>query len=192
MTSDSSRLANTAIVVALALCGCQSTAQVTKSPESPGSSAPAAPKATPEMPSPSTSMQPMMGGWHHHSPYGQLYSQGKAVTLEGEIVKTTPIMPLPHMMQGIQLILKTREGEKAIHLGPAWFIEQQEFTLSPGEKIKVEGRTVDVAGQKVVIANSLQKGSESLVLRDATGFPFWAGGRMMYQHKGRSKTPSRP
>ena len=37
----------------------------------------------------------MMGGWHHYSPYGQLYFQGKEITLEGEILRIGRVTPMP-------------------------------------------------------------------------------------------------
>jgi hypothetical protein len=181
MTGVWTQLTKTLPLIALATWGCQSTAQVGQQPQTPKSGKTAEKSATPQAPASSASetQWPMMGGWHHHSPYGQLYFQGKSVTVEGEITRTATLAPFPHMTQGIQIVLKTREGEKNIHLGPAWYINQQEFTLNSGEKIKVEGRSVVIAGQSVVMANSVQKGSERLVLRDENGFPYWAGKRMM-------------
>jgi len=189
MTAAPKRLTTATLFVATALGGCQSTAQAEKNAQQPEAAKPIAVTPTP-MPEPAQGMRPMMGGWHHRSPYGQLYLAGKAVVVEGEILKTTTTVPMPQMAQGIQVILKTRDGEKTIHLGPSWFIDPQEFTLTPGDKLKVEGRAVTLGQETIIMAQRIQKGSQSLVLRDESGFPFWAGGRMMMeQHKSKARPP---
>ena len=132
----------------------------------------------------------MMGGWHHYSPYGQLYFQGKEITLEGEILRIGPVTPMPQMMQGIELQLKTEKGQTAIHLGPSWYIEQQDLTLKIGDKVKVSGRSIGAGTETIVLAAQVQKGAEILTLRDKEGFPYWAGMRMRAMPpQGRGSAP---
>lgn len=133
---------------------------------------------------------PMMGGWHHDSPYGQLYFRGKEIIIEGEILRIGPVTPLPQMMQGIELQLKTEKGQTAIHLGPSWYIEQQDLTLKSGDKVKVSGRSIGAGAEPIVLAAKVQKGEEILTLRDKEGVPYWAGMRMRAMpQQGRRSSP---
>jgi hypothetical protein len=166
--------------------GCASTPRKTDVAETTPA---AAEKITP-MRKTAGAMMPMMGGWHHYSPYGQLYFQGKEITLEGEILRIGPVTPMPQMMQGIELQLKTEQGQTAIHLGPSWYIEQQDLTLKIGDKVKVSGRSIGVGTETIVLAAQVQKGAEILTLRDKEGFPYWAGMRMRAMPpQGRGSAP---
>lgn len=133
-----------------------------------------------------------MGGWHPSSPYGQLYFQGKQTSLSGEISRIEPVVPRPSMMQGIQIALKTSDGNKIIHLGPSWYLEQQDFQLKIGDKVSVRGRLIDAEGSSFTIAENIQKGGETLLLRDESGFPLWAGVRMRGMPAPDFKTDKKP
>lgn len=132
-----------------------------------------------------------MGGWHPSSAYGQLYFQGKPITLAGNVIEVGPLIPRQGMMQGLQLRLKTNEGEKIIHLGPSWYIQQQEFALKTGDKVNVEGRMVGEGKDSSIFAAKIQHNEDTLILRDDQGFPFWSGvrarGRMGPVDKGERK-----
>lgn len=178
-----------AVVLALAstMNGCRSTSTAAE-PVADSKAAAASPTPTVQAPVIGTSPAPMMGmmgGWHYASPYGQLYFQGKPIVFDGEIRKTAPTLPLPNMSQGVQIIVASSTGERIVHLGPAWYINAQEFVLNPGQKVKISGRTVTIAGQSIVMAEKIQSGSETLQLRDNQGFPLWAGHRSQ-MHMGPS------
>lgn len=171
--------------------GCASTPRKTDVAEI----TPAAAERITPMRKPGGAMMPMMGGsmmggWHHYSPYGQLYFQGKEITLEGEILRIGPVTPMPQMMQGIELQLKTEKGQTAIHLGPSWYIEQQDLTLKIGDKVKVSGRSIGAGAETIILAAQVQKGEEILTLRDKEGLPYWAGMRMRAMPpQGRRSSP---
>ena len=80
-------------------------------------------------------------------------------------------------MQGIEIRLKTNEGEKTIHLGPTWYLEQQDFQLKMGDKVIVHARWIADGQNSFAVAEKIQKGDETLQLRDENGFPLWAGSR---------------
>ena len=85
------------------------------------------------------------------------------------------------MGPGIHLELKT-EGEPNVdvHLGPAWFIENQDTKILAGDRIQVKGSRTKIEGKPVLIASELRKNEDVLTLRDADGRPVWAGWRRSY------------
>jgi hypothetical protein len=64
-----------------------------------------------------------------------------------------------------------------VHLGPVWYIENQAVKIAPKDKTEVKGSGVMFEGKPALVAAELWKGNEVLTLRDANGFPIWAGWR---------------
>lgn len=83
-------------------------------------------------------------------------------TIEGTVVQVT------------ELVIETVDGQQVqIGLGPSAYREGQGFVLEVGEQVRVSGHWEDgefKAGQVVKVASG-----ESIVLRDESGRPLWAG-----------------
>jgi hypothetical protein len=123
---------------------------------------------------------PMMrgGDWGMHSQYGRMFNPKTVETVSGEVMKKDKIMPMRGMSYGIHLTLKTDKGDVSVHLGPAWYINEQEPAIKVGDKVEVKGSKVTFQGSPVIIAQEVRKGGEVLKLRDDSGIPMWAGRRM--------------
>jgi hypothetical protein len=78
--------------------------------------------------------------------------------------------------KGVHLVLKTAEGEIPVHLGPDVWVDQQSVKLAKGDEITVKGSRITIEGKPAIIPQTVTKGGSTLVLRDATGTPAWAGG----------------
>jgi len=63
-------------------------------------------------------------------------------------------------MVGVYLNLKSETETYDVRLGPAWFLDQNEFQFAKGDHITVVGATLTTATRKpqVVIACDMQKG----------------------------------
>ena len=118
-----------------------------------------------------------MGGWGMGGKYGRMYNPQTVETVSGEVVKVNKIKPMKGMSYGIHLVLKTDSGEVPVHLGPAWYINNQDVSIKEGDKVDVKGSRVDFHGKPTIIAAEVQKGDEVLKLRDDSGYPAWAGWR---------------
>lgn len=117
------------------------------------------------------------GGWGPESAYGRMFDVKTVQTLTGEIVKIERITPKKGMQQGVHLQLKTDTETLSVHLGPAWYIDNQELQLVKGEKIEVKGSRVSIEEKSTIIAAEVRRGDDVLKLRDETGRPFWAAWR---------------
>ena len=80
---------------------------------------------------------------------------------------------------GTHLTLKTKSGAFDVHLGPSAYIAKEGFKFAKGDQIEVTGSKVKYQGHDAIIAREVKMGGKTLTLRDAQGFPAWAGGRRM-------------
>lgn len=81
------------------------------------------------------------------------------------------------MNYGVHLLLKTSGVTLSVHLGPAWYIENQDVKIEPRDQVEVRGSRITLEGKPVIIALEVIKGGEIIKLRDENGFPFWGGWR---------------
>ncbi|MEJ2689653.1 MAG: DNA-binding protein [Deltaproteobacteria bacterium] len=117
------------------------------------------------------------GGWGPGTPYSRMYNPKTVETIRGEVVSVDKIIPKKGMAYGVHATVKTNKETISVHLGPGWYIENQEVKIAPGDEIEVKGSRVTFDGKPAIIAAEVKKGNEVLVLRDASGFPLWSGWR---------------
>jgi hypothetical protein len=115
------------------------------------------------------------GGWGMGSTYSRMYDTKTVETVSGEVVSVDTMVPMKGMSNGVHLNLKTGKGTISVHLGPAWFIEKQDITIEPKDRVEVKGSRITLEGKPALIAAEVKKGGEVLMLRDEKGFPFWSG-----------------
>jgi hypothetical protein len=116
-------------------------------------------------------------GWGRNSPYSRLYDPRTVVTVEGEVAAVEQREAPNCAGKGVHLQLKTADGEIPVHLGPDWYVENQEPQIAQGDHEKVTGSRITYQDKPAVIAREVAKGDEVLVLRDEDGTPRWAGWR---------------
>jgi hypothetical protein len=81
------------------------------------------------------------------------------------------------MHTGVHVQLRTETESVSVHLGPSWYIENQDSELEPKDSVEVRGSRVLVDGKPAIIAVEVKKGDQTLKLRDEAGTPYWAGWR---------------
>jgi hypothetical protein len=93
-----------------------------------------------------------------------------------EITATGTVEALkPGPQRGMHVLLKTSEATLELALGPAWYQREKKFELAKGDPIVVVGAKAAIAGRDVLLVREIQKGGETMVFRNAKGFPLWAG-----------------
>ena len=117
------------------------------------------------------------GGWGPGSAYGRMYDSKTVETVTGEVAKVDRFTPMRGMSGGVHLVVKTDKGDVSVHLGPQWYLENQDVKIEPKDKVEIKGSRVTMQGQSVLIAAEVKKGDEVLKLRDDAGIPLWAGWR---------------
>jgi len=117
------------------------------------------------------------GGGGPGTPYARLYNPQSVETITGEVVSVERITPLKGMSYGIHMMVKTDKGTISVHLGPAWYIENQEVKIAPGDRVEVKGSRITFQDKPALIAAKVKKGNQVLTLRDGNGVPVWSGWR---------------
>jgi hypothetical protein len=117
------------------------------------------------------------GGWGQGTPYSRMYDAKTVETISGEIVKVDAITPRKGMSDGVHITVKTGKEEIPVHLGPAYFIENQDVKIVPKDTVEVKGSRITFNGKPAIIAAEVKKGDEVLKLRDDAGVPVWSGWR---------------
>jgi hypothetical protein len=117
------------------------------------------------------------GGWGPGDPYNRMYDSKAVETISGEVTSIDSITPNRGMAAGIHMNVKTDKETISVHLGPSWYLENQDVKIEPKDKVEVKGARTTFAGKPAIIAAEVKKGDEVLKLRDDTGFPVWAGWR---------------
>jgi hypothetical protein len=117
------------------------------------------------------------GGWGQGTNYNRIYDPKTVVTISGEVVSVDKITPIKGMNPGVHAVVKTDKEMISVHLGPEWYIENQDMSINPKDKIEVKGSRITFEGKPAIIAAEVKKGDEVLTLRDASGFPAWSGWR---------------
>lgn len=125
------------------------------------------------------------GGWCTNTNYNRLYNTATVIEIKGTVVKVEKIIPEKGMSNGIHLIINTDKKETiSIHLGPEWFIENQDIQFAKGDAITVNGSKITYENKPAIIAKTIEKGDDFLELRDDKGFPKWNGWRQGKNRKG--------
>lgn len=110
----------------------------------------------------------------------QNYDVATEQTAEGTIVQVARVAMPPGRggQMGIHVLLQTDDADAlAVHLGPAWYLDQQGPAFQKGDAVTVFGSRVVIDDAPALIAKTVTRADSTLVLRDDQGFPMWRGWR---------------
>jgi hypothetical protein len=95
---------------------------------------------------------------------GEGYTDAEWLAVSGEVIA----------LVGGELTVETADGKLVAHLGPEWYWDAEGIALDTGDEVGLtgffEGDEFEVAG----VENTTT--GESVILRDESGHPMWAGG----------------
>ncbi|MDH3215184.1 MAG: hypothetical protein OEN01_02700 [Candidatus Krumholzibacteria bacterium] len=77
----------------------------------------------------------------------------------------------------VDLVVKTKDDEVKVRLGPAWYIDRQDELLKKDDVIEIFASKVKEGDKDVFVAGKIVKGDDVLMLRDKDGLPMWRGWR---------------
>ena len=114
-------------------------------------------------------------GWGANSEYNRKFDSGAVQSYRGTITNTGSKEPMAGMSEASTITIKTDRGEEmVVHLGPEWFVDNQEQLFKANEQVEVTGSRIDLDGKPVILAVEVKRGSDTLRLRDRNGRPSWA------------------
>jgi hypothetical protein len=116
-------------------------------------------------------------GWRAGTSYNRMYDPKTVETISGEVVSVDTLTFMQGMSYGVHVMVKTDKETVSVHLGPGWYILNQDMKIEPKDRIEVKGSRITFEGKPAIIAAEVRKGEDLMKLRDDNGFPVWSGWR---------------
>lgn len=116
-------------------------------------------------------------GWGRNSNYGRLFNPKTVKTFTGTVLSVERTLMEKNMSYGIHLEVKTKSETISAHLGPAWYMDNQDIQFNKGDKITITGSRIKYKNAPAIIIIKAIKDDLELKLRDKNGYPVWSGWR---------------
>jgi hypothetical protein len=117
------------------------------------------------------------GGWGPGSQYSKMYDTTTVQSIQGVVLRVDSITPMKGMSYGVHLMVATDKDTLSVHLGPGWYIENQDTKIELKDTVEVKGSKITFQGKPAFIAAEVRKGNDVMKLRDEKGVPVWSGWR---------------
>ncbi len=72
---------------------------------------------------------------------------------------------------GAHVKVQTLAGPMDVHLGPASYLHANNFSLAPGDSVRLIGASISANKGNVFLARIVLKGSQAITIRSPRGFP---------------------
>jgi hypothetical protein len=110
----------------------------------------------------------------HRGLGNRMYNPDSVETITGEVISVNQFTSNRGRSQGMYMQMRTGNETVSVHLGPAWYWQNQGMTIEPNDRIQVQGSRINRAGNSTMIAAQVHKGNQVMRLRDANGVPVWS------------------
>ena len=97
------------------------------------------------------------------------YDVNREVTLVGTVIAYSASSA--SAPAGPRVSLKTPSGLIDVHLGGARLLAANQFTIHPGDTLRIVGESITYAGGSQFVARIVQNGPKALLLRSIRGIP---------------------
>ncbi|ERT07869.1 hypothetical protein M595_2187 [Lyngbya aestuarii BL J] len=115
------------------------------------------------------------GGYGRHR--GMIFNSNEVETVTGKVLQVDTWTQGEWQRGGVHVVLQTDNETINLHLGPAWYINNQDIRIEPNDQIQVTGiRVTSGDGRAMMVVSEVSKGNQVITLRDV-GFPTWMRGR---------------
>jgi hypothetical protein len=118
--------------------------------------------------------QPDVDVWGAKGQYCRMYDPRTVETVTGEVSEVRNFTPPGKGASGRRFTLITKQGPIEAILGPNWYVEKQNFVISPHDQLTVKGSKVAVESKPTLIVTEVTKAGKTWKLRHKTGMPVWA------------------
>ena len=97
------------------------------------------------------------------------YDLNRETELQGTVVSFTASSQVPPV--GSHVIVQTASGPVDVHLGDATVLKRNDMFLVAGDSVRIVGEDQQYGGGSFFAARVLQKGNQSVTLRNSKGIP---------------------
>lgn len=103
---------------------------------------------------------------------GMMYNPQTVTTIKGTVES---LVPQTRRMRHESRVIKTDKGNVTVHLGPAWYMNQHQMIINPGDALEVTGSEMKMGDSTMMVAREVTVKGKTLKLRDDQGMPLWRG-----------------
>ncbi|WP_372634458.1 hypothetical protein [Fodinibius sp.] len=113
-------------------------------------------------------------GIMRYKKYHRKFDSNAIEEVEGRVAEVVTDSGKFEQTRGVVLVVDTnRKGIIHVHLGPEWFLLHQRKHFKPGDMVIARGSLIEGKGEEFMVAASVSRGNEVLVLRNEKGEPYW-------------------
>lgn len=97
------------------------------------------------------------------------YNRSREAVVQGTVLSYTE--DSGRAPGGAHVTVQTLAGPVDVQLGPASYLHASNFSLVPGESVRLLGASISVNEGNVFLARIVQKGGQTITIRSPRGFP---------------------
>lgn len=97
------------------------------------------------------------------------YDLSRETVLQGTVVSFTPSSQVPPL--GSHVMIQTASGLVDVHLGNPTVLKRNDMILAAGDSVRIAGEDQRYGSGSFFAARVLEKGSQSVTLRNSRGIP---------------------
>jgi hypothetical protein len=116
----------------------------------------------------SAAVQPATG-------HGLTYDSKSEVTFEGTVQQVTQATGKQDLM-GVHLVVDSGGTITDVYISPQSFLALSGITFAPGDPVKVTGAIAAFGDGSLLLARTITRGNQTLVVRNAHGLPLQSPG----------------
>jgi sporulation protein YlmC with PRC-barrel domain len=112
--------------------------------------------------------------WMEGSEYNSLFNPSAVETIHGTVQRVDTFRLEGTPIEGLSLQILTEDGQTmTVHAGPHPYLERQNISFHPGDKVTITGSPANWNGREIVLASQIKVADKTLMLRDEQGKPQW-------------------
>ncbi|MBN2356959.1 hypothetical protein JXO59_12660 [candidate division KSB1 bacterium] len=125
-----------------------------------------------------SSVFPQRGRGFNQSEITRLYNPGTEATVTGKMIAVLVADSGYGRFPAALVDLATEDKVIKLYVAPQWYLSRENITLQKDAELTVTGSQVTHNNQPLLIVRTMNYQGAEIVIRDACGFPVWAGKRM--------------
>jgi hypothetical protein len=95
------------------------------------------------------------------------YDVGRETTLAGKVLSYSAESSVPPV--GAHVSIQTVYGPVDVHVGSAKLLEQNHFTLTVGDSVRITGEMISVGQSQTFAARIIENGTQTITVRNTKG-----------------------
>lgn len=115
--------------------------------------------------------------WMKDSTYVRMWKPDKYGTWNGKVETLDRFAVTGSATPGVVAFVRIGNDLVPVHLGPAPFVDKQQYQLHPGDMIVITGSDSMFNNNRTIFANEVRRGNTVWIFRDRDGNPVWVIGR---------------